>query len=38
VPILVDTMEGALKLDVPLTVDVKSGPRWDEMKPWSARA
>ncbi len=38
VPILVDTMEGALALDVPLTVDVKSGPRWDEMKPWSARA
>jgi DNA polymerase-1 len=38
VPILVDTMEGALALDVPLTVEVKSGPRWDEMKPWSARA
>lgn len=38
VPILVDTMEGALALDVPLTVDVKSGPRWDEMKPYSARA
>ena len=38
VPILVDTMEGALALDVPLTVDVKSGLRWDEMKPWSARA
>jgi len=38
VPTLVDTMEGALALDVPLTVEVKSGPRWDEMKPWSARA
>ena len=38
VPILVDTMEGALALDVPLTVEVKSGLRWDEMKPWSARA
>ena len=38
VPILVGTMEGALALDVPLTVEVKSGPRWDEMKPWSARA
>jgi DNA polymerase-1 len=38
VPILVDTMEGALALDVPLTVEVKSGSRWDEMKPWSARA
>jgi len=38
VPILVETMEGALALDVPLTVEVKSGPRWDEMKPWTARA
>jgi DNA polymerase-1 len=38
VPLLVETMEGALALDVPLTVEVKSGPRWDEMKPWSARA
>jgi len=38
VPILVETMEGALALDVPLTVEVKSGPRWDEMKPWSGRA
>ena len=37
-PLLVETMEGALALDVPLTVEVKSGPRWDEMKPWSARA
>jgi DNA polymerase-1 len=38
VPILVKTMEGALALDVPLTVEVKSGPRWDEMKPRSTRA
>ena len=38
VPILVETMEGALALDVPLTVEVKSGLRWDEMKPRSARA
>lgn len=38
VPILVETMEGALALDVPLTVEVKSGPRWDEMKPRSTRA
>lgn len=38
VPILVDTMESALALDVPLTVEVKSGPRWDEMKPRSTRA
>ena len=38
VPILVQTMEGALALDVPLTVEVKCGPRWDEMKPRSTRA
>ena len=38
VPLLSETMEGALALDVPLTVEVKLGPRWDEMKPWSARA
>ncbi len=38
VPILVETMEGALALDVPLTVEVKCGPRWDEMKPRSSRA
>jgi len=38
VPLLIETMEGALALDVPLTVEVKLGPRWDEMKPWSARA
>jgi DNA polymerase-1 len=27
------TMEGALKLDVPLTVDVKVGDDWESMKP-----
>ena len=37
-PLLVETMEGALPLDVPLTVEVKCGPRWDEMKPWSPHA
>ena len=37
-PILVSTMEGALPLDVPLTVEVKCGVRWDEMLPWSPRA
>jgi DNA polymerase-1 len=33
VPILRDTMEGALKLDVPLTVDVKVGDDWESMTP-----
>jgi len=32
-PILRQTMEGALKLDVPLTVDVKVGDDWESMKP-----
>jgi DNA polymerase-1 len=32
-PILRQTMEGALKLDVPLTVDVKMGDDWESMKP-----
>jgi DNA polymerase-1 len=31
--ILRSTMEGALKLDVPLTVDVKVGDDWESMKP-----
>jgi DNA polymerase-1 len=31
--ILRSTMEGALKLDVPLTVDVKVGDNWEQMKP-----
>jgi len=33
VPILRDTMESALKLDVPLTVDVKVGDNWESMTP-----
>jgi hypothetical protein len=33
VPILRDTMEHALPLDVPLTVDVKVGDDWDSMTP-----
>ena len=32
-PILRATMEGALKLDVPLTVDVKVGDDWESMRP-----
>jgi DNA polymerase-1 len=33
VPILRDTMESALQLDVPLTVDVKVGDNWESMTP-----
>ena len=33
VPILRDTMESALKLDVPLTVDIKVGDDWESMAP-----
>ena len=33
VPILRDTMESAMKLDVPLTVDVKVGDNWEAMTP-----
>jgi DNA polymerase-1 len=33
VPILRSTMEGALKLDVPLTVDIKVGDDWESMQP-----
>ena len=33
VPILRETMEGALPLDVPLTVDVKVGDDWESMTP-----
>jgi DNA polymerase-1 len=35
VPVLRETMEGALPLDVPLTVDIKSGPDWESMTPIS---
>jgi DNA polymerase-1 len=31
--VLRDVMESALKLDVPLTVDVKVGDDWESMKP-----
>jgi DNA polymerase-1 len=37
VPILRETMEGALPLDVPLTVDVKVGSDWESMTPISRR-
>jgi DNA polymerase-1 len=37
VPILRETMEGALPLDVPLTVDVKVGTDWESMTPVSRR-
>jgi DNA polymerase-1 len=33
VPILRATMEGAIKLDVPLTVDIKVGDDWESMRP-----
>jgi DNA polymerase-1 len=32
-PILRETMENALKLDVPLTVDIKVGDDWESMTP-----
>ncbi len=35
IPVLRDTMEGALPLDVPLTVDVKVGTDWESMQPVS---
>jgi DNA polymerase-1 len=33
VPILRATMEGAVRLDVPLTVDIKVGDDWESMRP-----
>ena len=33
VPILRSTMESAIKLDVPLTVDIKVGDDWESMRP-----
>jgi DNA polymerase I len=33
IPVLRETMEGALPLDVPLTVDVKVGRDWESMTP-----
>ena len=35
IPVLRETMEGALPLDVPLTVDVKVGRDWESMTPVS---
>jgi DNA polymerase-1 len=32
-PVLRETMEGALQLDVPLTVDLKVGDDWESMRP-----
>jgi DNA polymerase-1 len=37
VPVLRETMEGALPLDVPLIVDVKVGRDWESMTPVSRR-
>jgi len=37
IPLLRETMEGALPLDVPLTVDVKVGSDWESMQPVSRR-
>jgi DNA polymerase-1 len=37
IPVLRETMESALPLDVPLTVDVKVGDDWEGMKPVSRR-
>jgi DNA polymerase-1 len=37
IPVLRETMEGALPLDVPLTVDVKVGTDWEAMTPVSRR-
>jgi len=33
VPLLRETMESALPLDVPLTVDIKVGDDWESMTP-----
>ena len=37
IPVLRETMEGALPLDVPLTVDVKVGTDWESMTPVTRR-
>ena len=37
-PVLRETMEGALPLAVPLTVDVKVGTDWESMTPLTRRA
>ena len=33
VPIVREEMEGAVKLDVPLTVDIKTGDDWESLTP-----
>jgi DNA polymerase-1 len=33
-PLLRKTMEDALALDVPVRVDVKTGPNWSDLSPW----
>jgi DNA polymerase-1 len=38
VPLVSETMEGALTLDVPLTVDVKVGADWEGMSPLAREA
>ncbi len=37
IPLVRETMEGALPLDVPLTVDIKVGTDWESMTPVSRR-
>ena len=37
IPVLRETMEGALPLSVPLTVEVKVGDSWEGMTPVSRR-
>jgi DNA polymerase-1 len=37
IPVLRETMEGALPLDVPITVDIKVGTDWESMTPVSRR-
>ncbi len=37
IPVLRETMESALPLDVPLTVDIKVGNDWESMTPVSRR-
>jgi DNA polymerase-1 len=37
VPVLREVMEGALTLDVALTVDIKAGDDWESMSPFSPK-
>jgi DNA polymerase-1 len=36
-PVIRETMESAMPLDVPLTVDIKVGDDWDQMTPLTRR-